>query len=76
MIQATKQQISDALSRKENARIFLQGLRETPSQGIIAEFDIKTWHSVVEYATVMPSKTIIFHFRNGNEESVKIEEAQ
>ncbi len=49
---------------------------ETPVQGIITEFDIKTWHSLVEYATVMPNKTIIFHFRNGNEESVRLEEAQ
>ncbi len=75
MIQATKQQISDTLARKENAQIFLQGLRESPNQRIITEFDIRTWHSLVDYATIMPDKTIIFHFRNGNEEAVKLEEA-
>lgn len=75
MVASVQKQISDALCRKENARIFLQGLRNIHQKGVIAEFDIPTWHSIVEDAKIMPNKTIIFQFRNGNEETVRIEEA-
>ncbi len=76
LIQGIEQQISEALIKKENARIFMEGLRSTESGTILTRFDIRLWHSLVDYATVMPVKTIIFHFRNGNEETVKLEEVK
>ena len=76
LIHDIEQQISVALSKKENARIYLEGLRNTASDTLITKFDIRLWHALVEYAKVMPDKTIIFHFRNGNEETVKLEKAQ
>ena len=74
MVADVKQQISDALARKESARIFLEGIRNV--YPINNGFDIPTWHALVEYAKVMPDKTVVFHFRNGLEESVALEEAQ
>lgn len=76
MIQALQQQISDGLARKENARIFLEGLRSVAQGVLITQFDIRLWHTLVEFAKVMPNKTMIFHFRNGHEETVKLEEIQ
>lgn len=76
LIHDIEQQISVVLSKKENARIYLEGLRNTASDTLITKFDIRLWHALVEYAKVMPDKTIIFHFRNGNEETVKLEKAQ
>lgn len=75
MIRELEQQISEAMAKKENARIYLEGLRSTESGSLITRFDIRLWHALVEYAKVMPDKTIIFHFRNGNEETVKLEDA-
>ena len=76
LIQGIEQRIASTMTKRENARIFLEGLRSTESGTILTRFDIRLWHSLVEYATVMPNKTIIFHFRNGNEETVKLEEAK
>ena len=76
VIQTLQQQISDGLARKENARIFLEGLRSVAHGVLITQFDIRLWHALVEYAKVMPNKTMIFHFRNGHEETVKLEEIQ
>lgn len=69
-------QISEALARKENARIYLEGLREAGSGFLITKFDVRLWHKVVEYVKVMPDATLVFHFRNGHEESVSLKEAQ
>ena len=76
LIQGIEQQINSAMTKRENARIFLEGLCSTESGTILTRFDIRLWHSLVEYATVMPNKTIVFHFRNDNEETVKLEEAK
>ena len=76
LIQGIEQQINSAMTKRENARIFLEGLRNTESGTILTRCDIRLWHSLVEYATVMPNKTIVFHFRNDNEETVKLEEAK
>ena len=76
LIQSIEQQISDAMVKKENARIYLEGLRSIESNSVLTRFDIRIWHSLVEYATVMPDKTIIFHFRNGNEKTVKLEKVK
>ncbi len=75
LIQSLQQEISDALARKENARIYLEGLRSIESGCLITQFDIRLWHGLVEYATVMPNKTVVFHFRNGSEETVKLGKA-
>lgn len=73
--QSVEQQIADALTRKENAQIFLEGLRNIKDDGVITMFDIPTWQSIVEYAKVTNDGNIIFYFRNGNEETVKIKNA-
>ena len=73
-IESIKIQISDALSRRENVRIFLEGLKSINS--IVQSFDIESWHSLVEYIKIMPDQTIVFHLRNGLEETVYLAEAQ
>ena len=73
-IDAIKRQISDALSRRENARIFLDGLKKLNSY--VEKFDISGWHALVDYIKVMPDKRIVFHLRNGCEEAVHLAEVQ
>ena len=72
-IEDVKQQISDALSRRENVRIFLEGLRQLNP---ITEFDIPSWHALVEHVKVMPDKTLIFRLRNEEEISIPLAEVQ
>ena len=67
-----KARISEQNARSENVRIFLQGLRDCNS--VLEQFDVAIWSAVVEYATVMPDKTMVFHFRNGDDISVPLEE--
>ena len=76
MMSDLEKQIADIRIRKENARIYLEGLRSIESGTILTKFDVQLWHSVVEYAKVMTDGTIVFRFRNGNEDSVKLREAQ
>ena len=71
-IREIEDQISDAKTRKGNARIFLEALRNTPSNCKITKFDVTLWHALVEYATITRDRTIIYHFRNGKEETVTI----
>ncbi len=42
-------------------------------QKIMTKFDDHVWHTLVEYAEIMPDKTIVFHFRNGRKETVDLE---
>ena len=74
LIQETQKKIADALSRKENARIFLEGLRSVDSNSQITRFDVRLWHSMVENVHVMPDKTLVFQLRNGNEEAFDLED--
>ena len=76
MIQDIEQRISAMKARVENVCIFLNGLRSIVSGSLVTQFDIKLWHSLVEYATVTSDRAIIFHYRSGNEETVRLEEAQ
>lgn len=69
-----KQQISDTLARRENVRIFLEGLKKLDS--VTDKFDIPSWHALVDYIKIMPDKNIIFHLRNGCEETVPLAEVQ
>ena len=73
-IAATKQQIADTLARRENVRIFLDGIKSLNS--IVEQFDIPTWHALVDYIKIMPDKNIVFHLRNGCEEIVPLAEVQ
>ena len=68
---SVEQQISDLLVRKQNVRIFLEGLKKVGN--MISKFDIPTWHALVEYAKVMADNTIVFQFRNGSTITVPIE---
>lgn len=76
LVKNIEQQISEAKVKKENVRIFLEGLRNTESGSLITKFDVRLWHALVENAKIMPDKTIVFHFRNGNEETVRLAEAR
>ena len=69
-----KQQIADTLARRENVHIFLEGLSKLNS--ITERFDVTSWHALVDYIKVMPSKDIVFHLRNGCEETVPLAEVQ
>lgn len=71
-IEDAEKSIADAATRKENARLFLTGMESLHS--VLTEFDVEAWHRLVDYATVMPNKTIVLHFRNGHEETVLLEE--
>ena len=51
-IKAVEKQISDTLARRENVRIFLQGMRE--AKALLTQFDIRTWHALADYVKVMP----------------------
>lgn len=69
-IESIKRQIAGVLARQENIRIFLSGLSQIES--IVSEFDIPSWHALVDYIRVMPDKNIYFHLRNGREEIVSL----
>ena len=71
-IKATEKSISGAKTRKENARIFLGKLKTMRS--VLTKFVIEAWLRLVDYAKIMPDKTIILHYRNGHEETVTLEE--
>ena len=68
------QQISDALVRRKSIEIFLEGLKTVGE--CITEFEISTWHRLVENMKVMPDKTLLFQMRNGSTISVSLEEAK
>ena len=71
-IERVEQEISNARIRKENVRIYLDALQSMDS--VLEKFDIEAWHRLVDYATIMPNNTIVFHMRNGQEETVSLEE--
>ncbi len=73
-IDSIKRQISDALARRENAKIFIEGLKNQKSY--VEKFDVSGWHALVDYIKVMPDKRIVFHLRNGCEEAIRLEEVQ
>ena len=73
-IASVKQQISDTLTRRENVRIFLEGLKGLDS--IAERFDIPSWHALVDCVKIMPDKNIVFHLRNGCEEIVPMGDVQ
>lgn len=71
-IEATEKSISDAHIRKGNAQIFIQKLHSMHTP--LDKFDIADWNRLVDYAKIMPDKTIVLHYRNGHEEIVALEE--
>ncbi len=73
-ISRIKQQIADTLARRENVRIFLDGLKKLDS--LAEQFDIQSWHALVDYVRIMPDKRIVFCLRNGREETVQLAEVQ
>ena len=62
------------MTKRRDARIFLQGLREADS--LFTRFDIKTWHALVDYVKAMPDNTLIYHFRNNAEQTIKLDEVR
>lgn len=71
-MEATEKEISDTLQRKENTRVFLEGLKSLELN--TGRFDTAAWHRLVDYTKVMPDKTIIFRLRDGHDETVRSEE--
>ncbi|MBR3320163.1 recombinase family protein, partial [Candidatus Saccharibacteria bacterium] len=71
-IEKIDDEISANLARREEVKLFLDSLKDSLSQ--ITKFDIRQWHHIVEDVVVMPNQTLVFHFRTGQEETVKLEE--
>ena len=70
--QNTRKQISEAMARKENIQIFLRGLRSIEGSAPVSTFDVWLWNAAVETLHIMPDRTMIFHLRNGNDETVSL----
>ena len=64
--------IADTKARKKNIRIFLEALKGTSS--LLYRFDTALWHRLVDYVTVTPEETLVFHMRDGSEMTVSLEE--
>ena len=73
-LQDLNRQISELLIRKQNVMIFLEGLKKLGKT--INQFDIPSWHALVEYVKVMPDRTLLFQMRNGSTISVELEAAK
>lgn len=71
-IETTKKGIADTRIRKENLRMFLSALKGTDS--LLTKFDTALWHRLVDYVTVTPEKTFVFHLRSGREMIIPLEE--
>ena len=71
-IEMTKKGIADTRIRKENLRMFLSALKGTDS--LLTKFDTALWHRLVDYVTVTPEETLVFHMRDGSEMTVSLEE--
>ena len=74
-IETTKKVIADTRIRKENLRMFLSALKGTDS--LLTKFDTfdtALWHRLVDYVTVTPEETLVFHMRDGSEMTVSLEE--
>ena len=71
-ITVAEEEKANLLIRKENARIYIEGLNALASP--LKKFDVVVWHKLVDHAKIMP-KIIIFHMRDGHEEIVRSEEA-
>lgn len=68
------EKLSETLCRRENIHIFLEGLKHIGS--IEDEFDIPTWHALVDYIKIMSDQRIVFILRDGHEESVPLAEVR
>ena len=71
-IETTKKGIADTRIRKENLRMFLSALKGTDS--LLTKLDTALWHTLVDYVTVTPEETLVFHMRDGSEMTVSLEE--
>lgn len=72
-IEMVKKEIGDTRIRKENLCMFLSALKGTDS--LLTKFDTALWHRLVDYVTVTPEETLVFHMRDGSEMTVSLEEA-
>ena len=72
-IETTKKGIADTRIRKENLRMFLSALKGTDS--LLTKFDTALWHRLVDYVTVTPEETLVFHMRDGRDMTISLEEA-
>ena len=71
-IEGIRTKIADTKARKKNIRIFLEALKGTSS--LLYRFDTALWHRLVDYVTVTPEKTFVFHLRSGREMIIPLEE--
>ena len=75
-VQDTRKRISEAMARKENVQIFLDGLRSIEGSELTGAFDVRLWNAAVETLHIMPDRTLVFHLRSGSDETVSPEDAE
>lgn len=73
-VQQMENQISANRTRREEVKLFLKVMDNMPN--VVNEFNIQDWHRLVEDVKVTPEKTLVFRFRNGHNESVRLDEVQ
>ncbi len=73
-IQQLEENISANQARKKEIKLFLAILEDCPPE--VKEFDVRNWHNLVESVKVMPDDKLVFCFRNGQEETVQLDEVR
>lgn len=71
-IAVLEKELASNLTRREEVKLFLDTLRDNLTG--VKEFDIEQWHHIVEDVLVMPDKTLVFRFRNGEKVRVDLSE--
>ncbi len=62
-LELTTEQIKDKITRHKNLEIFLNELQK--QDGLILEFDLLLWNSLVDYVTILRKDHIQVSFKNG-----------
>ena len=71
-VEKIRKQISILLVRKENAKLFLEGLKR--SGECMIKFDDSAWQQLVDFVTVIADKSVIFSMRDGSTITVDLKE--
>ena len=46
------------------------------AQSLLTQFDIRTWHALIDYVNVMPDKTLVYYFRNDVDQIVMLDDVR
>lgn len=74
-ISSLEKEIAELYATKKQVEIFLKALRQF-DEDCITTFQVSTWHAFVDYAEIMPDKSIVFHMRDGSTISVPLERTE